>query len=324
MADRHNQSLFQPLTIRSWSLRNRIVMPPMVTGRDPIRADGIGWYEARAAGGCALVIVEASGVPRFAGEITPDTLRPLVEAVHRHGALIAVQLFPTAFGADRDVGTISEEDVAAITAGFASAARICRDAGCDGVEPHGAHGFLLNRFFSPRHNRRTDRYGGSTENRMRWGLEVVRAIRDAAGTDLMVLFRHTPEWDGHYTVEESIGYARELVTAGVDVLDLSPSSKDHPGDLAAPFMGLGAKVITVGCMDEPGRAAAAIEKGRADLVAIGRGLIADPDLPRKMAAEDWPAIRRCLKCNARCFGNLRAGVPTACVQWPATSRQSPA
>ena len=307
--------LFEPVTMRDWTCRNRVVMPPMVTVRDPVSPQGVAWYERRAAGGVGLVIVEAVGCPRFGADITVGPLRQLAEAVHRHGALIAVQLFPTRIGASQDVNACSEAGLAAICDQYRVAARLCLEAGIDGVEPHGAHGYLLNRAFSPTQNRRTDRYGGSPANRMRLALDIVRAVRDAVGPRLLLLYRHTPVQKDAYGLEESLDLARELVASGVDVLDLSPSSLEAPGDLAAPFMGLGARVIAVGSLDEPGRATEAVTAVRADLVAIGRGLIADPDWPRKVAAGDWSQVVRCVKCNEKCFGNLKRGIPIECAQW---------
>ena len=308
--------LSSPLTVRAWTLRNRIVMPPMVTVRDLAGPDGIEWYERHAAGGPGLVIVEATGIPRFTRDLPADRLRPLVTAIHRHGALAAIQLFPLDIGRNREVADLSGAEIDGIVAQYRVAARVCLEAGFDGVEPHGAHGYLLNRFFSPAHNPRTDAYGGSLANRMRLGLAIVRAIVAETGGRLLRLYRHTPVEKESYGLDESLAFARELVAAGVDILDLSPSSDPEPGDLAAPFVGLGAPVIAVGSLDDPQRAAAVFAHGRADLVAIGRGLIADPDWPRKAQAGAWDKITACTRCNKKCFGNLKQRLPIACTQWP--------
>ena len=312
----HGKSLmFSPLTIRRWTLHNRVVMPPMVTMRDIAGEDGREWYARHAAGGVGLVIVEATGIPRFTRDLTPETLRPLVEAIHAGGALAAIQLFPLDFGTDREVASLTPEEIQAMVAQFRHAARICREAGMDGVEPHGAHGFLLNRFFSPLDNPRHDDYGGSLENRMRLGLDIVRAIKDEVGDDMLLLYRHTPVKDDRYGMEESLAFARELVQAGVDVLDISPSSLEAPGDRAAPFRACGVPVITVGTLDESGRAEEALSRGRADLVAIGRALIADPDWTDKKKRGAEKSITRCSRCNDMCFGNLKKRIPIACTRW---------
>jgi 2,4-dienoyl-CoA reductase-like NADH-dependent reductase (Old Yellow Enzyme family) len=308
--------LSQPLRIRSWELRNRVVMPPMVSVRDIAGPDGSAWYRRHAEGGPGLVIIEATGVPRFERDLTAAALRPLVDAIHSANALAAIQLFPLDFGTDLEVAVPTRAEIAGIVQRYRRAARVCREAGMDGVEPHGAHGYLLNRFFSPLDNPRRDSYGRTLPNRMRFGLEVVRAIREEVGEALLLLYRHTPVKDGSYGLEDSLEFARELVAAGVDILDVSPSSVDAPGDRAEPFRRFGVPVIAVGTLDEPGRAEEALRCGRADLVAVGRGQIADPDWALKAQRGDWQSIVRCTKCNKLCFGNLRKGLPIACSEWP--------
>jgi 2,4-dienoyl-CoA reductase-like NADH-dependent reductase (Old Yellow Enzyme family) len=308
--------LSQPLRIRSWQFRNRVVMPPMVSVRDIAAQDGVDWYRRHAEGGPGLVIIEATGVPRFSRDLSATALRPLVDAIHQAGALAAIQLFPLDFGTDREVGQLSRTEIADIVQQYRRATRICRDAGMDGVEPHGAHGYLLNRFFSPAENPRHDDYGQTPAGRMRFGLEIVRGIRSEVGEAVLLLYRHTPVKDGSYGCADSLAFAAELVAAGVDVLDLSPSSLVTPGDHAAPFRHLGVPVIAVGGLDAPGRAEEALREGRADLVAIGRGQIADPNWARKACAGEWDQITVCTKCNKLCFGNLRKRLPIACTEWP--------
>jgi len=315
------RELFAPLTVRQWTFRNRIVMPPMVTCRDITAPDGAAWYGRRAAGGAGMVIVEAMGVTDFGTELTDGNLRPLVDAVHEQGALIGFQLFPIKRGTDRSVNELTDVDIQIMIEQYVAATRICRDAGFDAIEPHGAHGFLLNRFFSAAHNHRSDAYGGSPEKRMRLALEIVSAVRDAAGDDLLVLYRHTPVMDGGYDLDASLELARRLVACGVDILDISPSG-EVPGELAAPFRACGVPVIAVGRMDEPERATEAFGEGRADLIAVGRGLIADPDWPMKVREGRWEAIVRCRKCDEMCFGNLRRGEPIACTQWERNGRHA--
>ena len=306
--------LFEPLTVKGRELRNRLVMPPMVVLRGLTTPDAVEWYGRRARGGVGLVIVEAVAVNRFGSELTADNLRPLVEAIHDGGALAAVQLFPQAFGqvvspADLERGQLDE-----IIAGYRVAADICVQAGLDGLEPHGAHGYLLNQFFSPVQNQRTDEFGGSPENRMRMALRIVEATREGGGPDALLLYRHTPVGEG-YGIGESLAFAAELVRAGVDILDISPASAEAPADRAAPFKALGVPVIAVNEMDVVERALEALNEGRCDLVAIGRGLIADPDWPTKVREGRFGEIVECVRCNEKCFGNLRKGIPIECTQW---------
>jgi len=313
--------LFGPLQVKSVTLRNRIVVPPMVTNRDIAGPDGIHWYARLAQGGASLVIVEATSVGRFGSELSGGKLRKLVDAVHQEGAAIAIQLFPVTFGSSVAPHDISQSDIEKIKKGYAVAAQECQKAGFDGVEPHGAHGFLLNQFFSPLRNLRKDDYGGALANRMRLGREIVQAIRTEVDDQFLILYRHTLREDGGYTIDDSITLAKALVDDGVDIMDISPASDREPADLAAPIkQAVDCPVIAVNDMDDPERAVAALQDNRADLIAIGRGLIADPEWPRKVREGRLDEVVECLKCNEKCYGNLAEGLPIACVQWAGTGQ----
>jgi 2,4-dienoyl-CoA reductase-like NADH-dependent reductase (Old Yellow Enzyme family) len=306
--------LFEPLQVRNKRLRNRIVMPPMVVSRGTATRAAAEWYGRHAQGGVALVIIEATDMTLFSEHLNLDGLRAQVEAIHAGGALAAIQLFPGVRGQTTAPADLSQAQLDHLIAGYRHAAEVCRQVGMDGIEPHGAHGFLLNQFFSPEKNRRADGYGGSLDNRMRLATEIVQAVRPICGDEMLLLYRHTPVGTG-YGVEESLDLARALVEAGVDILDLSPSSHQAPGDLAAPFMGLSVPVITVNNLDVPEAALEALNEKRADLIAVGRGLIADPDWPIKVREGRFEEIVECIKCD-HCFTDLRAGVPVGCTQWP--------
>jgi len=173
----------------------------------------------------------------------------------------------------------------------------------------------LNQFFSPTLNTRADAYGGSLENRSRLALRIVRAVRPVLGADRLLLYRHTPERDG-YGIADSLLLAEALVSEGVDVLDLSPSSVATPGDHAAPFRTLGVPLIAVNGLDTVERALEVLAHDRADLVAVGRGLIADPEWPNKVREGRLDEITACIQCD-NCHVDLYAGRPVACSQWPA-------
>ena len=307
--------LFEPLTVKTKVFRNRIVMPPMVVLRGLTTREGVEWYGEHARGGVAAVIVEATAVERFGSELTAENLKPLVEAIHAGGALAAIQLFPVARGREVDPHTVEREEIDRIVGHYREAAEVCAGAGFDGIEPHGAHGFLLNQFFCPVENKRTDEFSGSTENRMRLALSVVDAVRPACEQgDMLLFYRHTPVGEG-YGIEDSLVLAEKLVAAGVDILDLSPSSHDGPGDRAAPFTRLGAPVIGVGNLDNVERALEARVGAGCDLIAVGRGLIADPEWSLKVEQGRLSDIVGCTRCDEKCFGNLRAGLPIACAEW---------
>ena len=307
--------LFEPLTIGRNRLRNRIVVPPMVQLRPLTSPQTVAWYRRMAAGGAAMVIVEATGVPRFGAELTTQTLSPIVEAIHDEGAVAAIQLFPIHFNDPVTPDQLSGKQIATMIDQYERAATVCREAGFDGVEPHGAHGYLINQFFSPVQNARTDAYGGSQAARERFALEIVRAVRPVTGeAGMVLLYRHTPIGEG-YGIAESLAFAARLLEAGVDVLDISPASGDAPGDRAAPFVKLGAPVIAVNELDEIGRALEVLNEGRAQLVAVGRGLIADPEWPTKVRQGREDDIVVCERCGVGCFGHLKRGVPVECVEW---------
>ncbi len=210
--------LFAPLHVKNLALRNRIVMPPMETNYGLATEAARTWYGRRAAGGVGVVIVEATNVFKFGASLTAANLAPLVQAIHAGGAAAAIQLFPGVRGQEGAPADLSLADMEALVAQYAAASRICVAAGFDGIEPHGAHGYLLNRFFSPVHNRRTDAYGGSRAGRMRLALEIVAAVRPAVDTaGRLLLYRHTPVGDG-YDIADSLELAQALVAAGVDIL----------------------------------------------------------------------------------------------------------
>ena len=306
--------LFRTLRIKDKVLPNRIVLPPMVVNRGLVTPEAAAWYGRRARGGAGLIIVEATAVNRFGSDLTAERLRPLVSAIHDGGALAAIQLFPVARGRPASPAMIARGEIEQIVAQYRVAAETCADAGFDGVEPHGAHGYLLNQFFSPVQNERVDDFGGELKNRMRLALKIVAAVRPACESDMLLLYRHTPAGWG-YGIDESLALAEALVEAGVDVLDLSPSSIGSPGDRAAPFMGLGVPIIAVNELDEVERALEVLNEGRADLVAIGRGLIADPDWPIKVRDGRFDEIVTCQRCNKGCHGNLDEGMPVECAEW---------
>lgn len=310
--------LFEPFQVKGKTFRNRLVMPPMVQLRGITTPEGIQWYRERADVG--LVIVEATAVNRFGPELTAKNLKPLVQAIRDSGALAAIQLFPVTFDFPRvkplpTPAELTLDDIATIVRDYRTAAEICAEAGFDGVEPHGAHNYLINQFFSPVQNTRTDAYGGSIENRMRFALGIVRTLSHVVNvSDMLILYRHTPVGKG-YGIEDSLIFAGELVREGVDILDISPASAEAPADLAAPFKTLGVPVIAVNHMDETERALEALRENRADLIAVGRGLIADPQWPRKVRESRFDDIITCLRCDEGCHGHLKLGIPVACVEW---------
>ncbi|MEW6547809.1 MAG: NADH:flavin oxidoreductase [Bacillota bacterium] len=322
--------LLTPLEYRGLVLRNRIVMPPMASDVATPEGEPTGrhldHYLPRARGGVGLVIVEHSYV-ELRGRLTRtqlgihhdglvDAFRPLVDAIHETGARVAIQITHAGGATTEEVcGTrpvgpsevphprsgcapraLGAEELPSLVEAFGAAARRARLAGFDAVEIHGAHGFLLNQFLSPLTNRRQDGYGGSLENRARFPLEVVRAVRRAVGPDFPVLYRlgAADNVPGGLTLEESQVVAPWLVEAGVDVLDVSGGlgGSRPPGAPPGYFVPLaeGIKrvvevpVVVTGGITDPFFADGIVRAGKADLVGIGRALLADPDWARKAIA----------------------------------------
>ncbi len=320
--------LFRPLTIKRLSLRNRIVMPPMATVMDISTLRARRYYRERARGGVGLIIVEGTSIDKFSSVEFVQALSLLSETVHKEGSGIIIQLFqggklpsgeviaPSATEVSREA---TEKEIEEIIEKFAASSFLVQEAGFDGVEIHGAHTYFFNQFFSPILNRRNDKFGGTLEKRMNFGLRCLRAIRERIKEDLLVFYRHTPvDWnDRGYTVEDSKLFCRRLEKEGLDVIDISPSSDgshSHAEYASEIKKAVTIPAIAVGGMEDSQKAETALSSGKCDLVAIGRGLIADPYWPKKVRGGREEQIVRCLKCNEKCYGNLRKGIPISCTK----------
>ena len=327
--------LFQEGSIGSVRIKNRIVMPAMgtnFTGTDGMVCDrNVHYYRERACGGVGLIIVEAvyihqSGKHRANGiGATEDRfipgLRRLAKTIRDEGAVPAIQLIhtgrlmsskssglpvlaPSAIP-HRMTGEVPRqmtiEDINLMVESFAAAAARVVEAGFEMVEVHGAHGYLLQQFLSPYSNRRHDGYGGSFENRARFPLEVVRAVRKRLGDSAQVIYRlsATEFMQGGLTTEEMSEFARTLQAEGIDALHVSVGVNEtdftlgqviqpiyyEPGNLTKYARAIKAKVsipvIAVGRINSPEVAEAILARGDADFVATGRALFADPHWPLK-------------------------------------------
>jgi 2-enoate reductase len=265
-----------------------------------------------------------------------------VDVMHGYGAKVAIQLSPGVgrqeTQCDPNKPTLSAsavpswenpsvlcrpmtvEEIREIVDACADGAARAVLAGFDAIEIHGHTGYLLDQFMSLIWNQRTDEYGGDVEGRLRFSVEIVQAIRAKVGPDIPILFRFAAEQNipGGREIEESKEIARLLEKAGVDALDIDAGCYDsmdfifptnYMGD--APIVDLaaaikqvvGIPVIGVGNMT-PETAEAVIRDGKADFVALGRGLIADPDWPNKVRLGRLEDIRPCIRCNEKCIGNL--------------------
>jgi mycofactocin system FadH/OYE family oxidoreductase 2 len=237
---------------------------------------------------------------------------------------------------------MEKEDIRATVEGFAQSAANLKEAGMDGVEVHGAHGYLLHQFMSPLTNRRADEYGGSLENRCRLALEVIEAVRGAVGRDFPLGLRISGDEmaPGGLTLEHMREVARILADTGqldwlhvsvgaywsvAPVLAVAPMGTT-PGFLvplaAAIKQVVDIPVFCVGRITDPMLAEKILSENQADMVGMTRALIADPELPNKAREGRLEDIRHCMGCGQACFGNLfRGWVPVGCVQNPAAGRE---
>jgi 2,4-dienoyl-CoA reductase-like NADH-dependent reductase (Old Yellow Enzyme family)/thioredoxin reductase len=360
--------LRQPGQIGSLSLKNRVVMGPMGTNfgttdgfsteRDKI------YYAERARGGAAMIITEAmvvSGQARnhraslciFDDRFIPG-LADLTKAIHQAAALVCGQLNHRGMLLRRsvlgmepvgpspgknpatgdEVRALSRRDIAEIQQQFLSSAVRLYRAGYDAVELHAANGYLFQQFFTPRHNRREDEYGGSVENRMRLLMETVALIRsELPDFPMMVRLSATEYVDGGYSVDDVVALSKALEAAGVVAIDLSGGTNETPElsryciqppsfprrflePYARPIKdAVSVPVIMAGRMLTPEDAEGVLQAGSADYIALCRALVADPHWCLKAFGEVKRPIRHCISCNV-CFERLTLELDVACVQNP--------
>ena len=367
------RALFRPIVINQLPVKNRLVVPPMVTNYGDedgnVTDRSISYLEERAKGGWGLIILEATavspdgrGFPRqpclFSDSQIP-ALRRLADAIHRHGARLAVQLYhagrqtyaallggppvaPSALPCPvcRDVPQeLQPHDIERLVHDFGEAARRAREAGVDAVEVHGAHGYLINQFISPYSNRRTDEYGGTIAGRLRFPVEVLKAVRRAVGADFPIIYRLSARErvPGGLDIEDTLSIAPYLVEAGADALHISTGVYESMPYIIPPFSlpeGLNVSdawelktvvkvpVIVAGRIVDPAFAEQVVAAGRSDMVAMGRASIVDPYLPLKAAAGELEDIRPCISCNQKCIGGLNGPEMTcSCVVNPAVGKE---
>ena len=320
--------LFSPITIRNRTFKNRIVMPPMATNFGVVTRQSIAYYRKRALGGVGCIIVEGTPIHLFYERKFQDGLKILAENIKKYEAKAVIQLtIKTNPQPRRDVTEIPIDEVKGFIDDFVNATKVSFEAGFDGVEPHGAHGFIVNQFFSPISNRRNDEYGLDLYGRMRFALDVIKGIKSVVGEKLLIFYRHTPvEWrEGGYHLDDSMAFGRELKKMGLNVFDISPSTT--PGSYQYALLAKKIKedvdipVVAVGKMHSPEFANTVIKNKYADFVAIGRALLADPFLPKKLEDGKFSSINTCKQCNIKCHGYLKRGLPISCVNNPSVGRE---
>jgi 2,4-dienoyl-CoA reductase-like NADH-dependent reductase (Old Yellow Enzyme family) len=369
--------LLTPARIGPAEIKNRIVMPPMTTrtadAEGFVTDDSLAYYMARVRGGVGLITVEMAS-PEKCGRhrrheigIYDDRFLPgltrLVGEIHAGGAKASIQLghggghtradicgetpiAPSAIAHpvyETTFETIVPQEMTkarigeTIAAHVAAAAR-AKKAGFDCVEIHAAHGYLISQFHAPFENRRSDEYGGSLENRARFGLDILRAVK-AAVPELGVIYRLSVEdfFPGGLTFDEGRQIALWAANGGADALHISaghyrslPSAQivlppmtypdgtflDFAADIKAK---VAVPVIAVGRLGDPALAQDAVQSGKADFIALGRTLVADPQWVEKVARGE--PVRRCLACNT-CINEMRGGARIGCVVNGAAGRET--
>ena len=341
--------LFEPITIHGMEIKNRLVYPPIQMNMGLTNRRARAFYTERAQGGAGLVLTANTAIDNLACEelwggaeelaAFVGRLRLFTDQVHEVGAKIGLQLwqgnrFPQGRGmqiageeADPSSGDLvapsPQEDMRELTIPeiesiiyrFAKGSRNVRDAGFDCVEIHGAHRYLPCQFTYPGTNQRGDKYGGDLAGRMKFGIDLVTAVRAWVGPDFPVLFRlGALEQDGSIH-PDSVTYAQELEKVGVDCLDVStagwgciavaPPKRYRMGTWVflseAIKKNVNIPVIAVGRINTPEVAEEILTKGQADMVAIGRQLIADPFWPKKVLEGRSGEIVACDSCNINCY-----------------------
>ena len=327
--------LLEPLTTGKLPLKNRLVMPPMATSKaEPdgrVSEELLGYYDEKSRGGAiGLVIIEhnyitmqgknRAGQPSVADDAMIEGLSRLADVIHRNGSKAALQInhvggtashevtgldavspsaVPSPNGSpDPTLRVLTADELAAIPSQFAAAARRTKAAGFDGVELHSAHGYLLNQFFSPITNRRTDEYGGDVHGRIKLHLEVIAAVREAVGEESPILLRlgAADYLEGGSRIEDSVIAAAEFERAGVDMLDISGGlsgfmrpNHTEPGYFAELTEAIKAvvsiPVILTGGVTEPEHAEALLAAGKADLIGVGRAILKDSDWAQRAVRE---------------------------------------
>ncbi len=347
------------------------------------------FYVHRAEGGTGLLIVgvtyveneiEKNKMPSMAcPTINPlnfiRTSRNMVERIHAHGSKIFLQLtaglgrvsFPILMETE-PVGpseiphrwvdgvtcrSLTKDEIHQIVKKFGEAASIAKKAGFDGVEIHALHeGYLLDQFFSSYFNKRTDEYGGSLENRLRFAIEILDEIKNTCGATFPVFMRFGIKSfmkdlkqgalpgeifeEKGIDIEEGLQAAKLLEAAGYDALDADVGSYDswywsHPPMYMKKGMYLefnemlkqtvNIPIITAGRMDDPDLASEAIRKNQTDLIAMARPLLADPDIPKKIRNGQYDEIRPCLSCQEGCIGRVSLYGNFSCAVNPACCRE---
>lgn len=362
-------NIFKPITVNRTTFKNRVVMTPMGTNYG--EPDGqmsyqhINYYRLRAKGGTGLIIVENANVDFPTGSngtsqirIDHDSFMPrlykLTDTIHDEGGMVAIQINHAGASASsartrvqpvsssnvpsKDGGEeprpLTKEEMEVIVKKYGEAAKRAVTAGFDAVEVHCGHSYLISQFLSPIYNKRTDEFGGSPENRARFGRMVLEEVRKQVGPFTPILCRISADemLPGGNTLEDCLEYLQYFdefvdvynVSAGLNQSLQYQIDSNCYADGWRSYMAKAVKekygkpVITMGNIRSPKVANEILERGDADFIGIGRGLIADPDWVNKAEFGCEDDIRKCISCNIGCAGNrIGNNRPIRCTVNPA-------
>ena len=365
--------IFSPIRIGQLEIPNRLVVPAMVMNF--CNADGTAterytaYHEAKARGGWGMIITEdyavsptGRGFPNIPGLWQDDQIESharFTRRIHESGGRIFAQIYHAGRQTSQAcIGSqpvapsplpcpliqempheLTAPEIAGIVEQFGECARRVKEAGFDGLEIHGGHGYLIAQFMSLASNKRTDAYGGNLANRMRFPLEILDSIRARVGRDFPVIFRISGDElvPGGRNIEDTKAIARMLEEAGINAIHVSagtygsfyaiapPAAVGHGWitDYAREVKGVvRIPVITVGRINDPYLAEEIIASGKADLIAMGRASLADPALPDKAARRQVDDINACIGCLQGCIGRISVYQPATCMVNPSLGKET--
>jgi mycofactocin system FadH/OYE family oxidoreductase 2 len=366
------QYLFTPIRIGQTTIPNRVVFAAHLTNLAEDNLPGprlTAYYAERARGGCGLIITEEQSVhpsdwayQKLIHGFDPQVIpcyRRMTRAVHEHGTRMFAQInhngmqassmysrrpvlgpSPVVDPIHREMcKEIEQEEIAEIVHGYALVARHVREGGFDGAELQSSHSSLVRQFFSPYFNRRSDAYGGSLENRMRFALEVITAVRAEIGRDFTLGIRLCGDEliPAGLTLDDVCEIARRLEATGqLDYINTSIGEFHNlymvEGSMHTPpgyqlFVSASIRetvklpVFCTGRIKDPVQAERILREGLADMVDVVRGQICDPAFTRKAREGRSEAIRLCISCNQYCIGRMGLNLSLGCIQTPATGNE---
>lgn len=366
------EHVFSPLTMRGKTLKNRLTVPAMVMNF--CTADGkateryIAYHEAKAKGGFGMIVTEdyavepeGKGFTNIPGLWSDDQIpghTELANRVHKYDTVLIAQIYhagrqtnsfitghtpyaPSAIPCPVNQEmpeAMSIERVEEVIEKFGDTALRAKKCGFDGVEIHGAHGYLIAQFMSQYTNKRVDKYGGDLENRLRFPVEIIKNIRAKVGEDFIVGFKISSDeyMDGGRTLSDTLTIVPYLEEAGIDYVTVSAgvngsATKMMPTSYTKHAWNVDAAeevkkvcsipVISVGRINDARIADTLIRAGKVDMVAMGRASLADPALPNKSKDGQLKDVRRCIGCLIGCVGNELKGIPCACALNPTLGRE---